>query len=549
MSRGEAGEGAQGVLDIEIPDEVYEPETMLIPHELIEPDPDQPRTDADDELRASIAQGGVRQDITVRPKPGAIGIWLIVDGERRWRGAKGVQAQMRCKIRRGLDDRTLRLREQVVMNKGKELTPLQQARAYHEMYRERGGTIADFAAFVGEKVSTVSQRLSLMELGPWLPLLEAGAISYTYAVEVLFPYRGCPDAVHAAVIEKVSPRLALPATDPLAIESREEFEHIVADAYKPFLYPIAKHKYDALPRFNPKDHGAECACGGIELTSHAGKRKHCGNPDWWKPLDAAAKKAEKAKAKASGGNKPAVAERTKPFYAPVGTKVLEGAAHETPKGYTPLVDSAGAYATAFSHGSSARQNFDPKDVVVKDADLAVRGSTLYVKESAIKPAREAWAKRWEARYVALLEAFRKQLAKKANLTVRRDSAADVLAVLVAAARRDELLHDVLACLDLVNEAYERATADARQYYNGPVDVRALLAWARKLDAAKAAAAVEYYVTATAAQLDAPSEALAKEQEQAIAEIRKRKHPWAKPPKARGPKDTADDDTLDEDDAE
>ena len=61
------------------------------PIELLQPNPDQPRTHFSDdeiaELAASIRDKGVLQPILVRPAPGGDG-WQIIAGERRWRAAQ-----------------------------------------------------------------------------------------------------------------------------------------------------------------------------------------------------------------------------------------------------------------------------------------------------------------------------------------------------------------------------------------------------------------------------------------------------------------------------
>src|SRR3954465_9495083 len=56
------------------------------------PDPEQPRLDVDAELAESIKQHGVLQAIQVRPQPGAADRWMIVDGERRYRGSVAAKA-------------------------------------------------------------------------------------------------------------------------------------------------------------------------------------------------------------------------------------------------------------------------------------------------------------------------------------------------------------------------------------------------------------------------------------------------------------------------
>lgn len=318
MSMGKQGAAereGQGTLAIEIPETAMALEIQYIPWDLIYPDPEQPRVDADDELKASIAAGGIRQAITVRPRPGAIGQYQIVDGERRWRGAKGVQDRLPCVVRLDMEDDAERVRTQLIANTGRPLTPVEEARAMAALMTARGGSITELAAYLGKPVTTVSQRLNLMQLGPWLDLIQRGVVKYTHAAEVLLRYRGCPDAVHAAVIAGISSRFELQGYED-GFESASDFEHEVEPLYKKHLYPISKKKSDAKPIFETALHDRECSCGGIELKEWDGKRRYCGNPEWWQPLEKAAKKAERAKAKAkadkSGGTAaPAKAQEPK----------------------------------------------------------------------------------------------------------------------------------------------------------------------------------------------------------------------------------------------
>src|SRR5687768_2623485 len=59
-----------------------------IPLELIEPNPEQPRTEFGDltELTESIREKGVLEPLLVKPRPD--GTYMIIAGERRWRSSK-----------------------------------------------------------------------------------------------------------------------------------------------------------------------------------------------------------------------------------------------------------------------------------------------------------------------------------------------------------------------------------------------------------------------------------------------------------------------------
>lgn len=305
MSKAKADEG-QGTLAIEIPESAMALEIQYIPWDLIFPDPDQPRVEADSELKASIAAGGIRQAITVRPRPGAIGQYQIVDGERRWRGAQEVQTRIPCVVRLDMDDDFERVRAQLITNTGKPLTPVEEARAMAALMAAKQCSITELAQHLGKPVTTVSQRLNLMQLGPWLEYIQGGFIKYTHAAEVLLRYRGCPDAVHAEVIRTLAERTKLHATRTdgsaeveTAFDSVAAFENHVEPLFKKHLYPISKKKGDPKPIFETALHDRECTCGGIDVREWDGKRRYCGNPEWWGPREKAAKKEERAKAKAA----------------------------------------------------------------------------------------------------------------------------------------------------------------------------------------------------------------------------------------------------------
>ncbi len=291
----------QGTLSIEIPETALALQVQYIPWEMIFPDPEQPRVEADTELKASIAAGGIRQPITVRPQPGSIGTFQIVDGERRWRGAQDVQSRIPCLVRLDMDDDAERVRTQLIANTGKALTPVEEARAMAALMTSRGGSVTALAEYLGKPVTTVSQRLNLMQLGPWLALIQKGILKYTHAAEVLLPYRGCPDSVHSAVIERLGELRALTVRDGAesAFDSSEDFSDEVTLEYKKHFYPIAKKKGDIRPAFETVMHDRECTCGGVEVKEWDGKRRYCGNPEWWKPREQAAKREERAKARAS----------------------------------------------------------------------------------------------------------------------------------------------------------------------------------------------------------------------------------------------------------
>lgn len=526
----------QGELLIEIPKSALQLDIQYIPHELIFPDPQQPRVQADDELRASIAAGGIRQPITVRPAPDQLGMYTIVDGERRWQGASGVQARIPCIVRLDQEDDVERLRTQLVANTGKPLTAVEEARAIQTLYQARGGSIAELAQFLGKPVSTISQRLNLMALGPWLELVQQGLIKYTHAVEVLFAYRGCPDAVHHGVIETLQQRFGAFEDDEVAaaydgswFSSADHFDAAVEPLFKKSLYPIAKRKHDQHPLFNTKAHDSECACGGVELEEliGAGKRRYCGNPEWWKPLKKAAEKAEKAKRASEPAAKSGAAAGPRPkVYAPEGAKQLTAPSYQEPKGYVKLVDREGRWASVHRH--NVELSFDANALTFAPADLGVHQGALYVRESAIKDARQAWQDRWARRLEELRAEFAATIAQTAEgCAVRKESAARVLAALLMVGHQE---HEFYLQFEDITVAAGVTPLDLSgvHYHQVPA---AVLEWTAALTPAQAAAVLVGVTVALTAGLKSPNERLLDEQGAEVERIKKLKTPYAKKPKA------------------
>lgn len=402
-------------LEIFIPPATQELQVQYVPWQLIHPDPEQPRQEADAELRASVAQNGILQPLTLRRLPGEHSQFLIVDGERRWRAAEGVLETVPCLVRDDLDDRAFRLRTQVVANTGKPLEPLEEARAFATMM-ESAESIAALARELGRPERTIAERLSLLDLGPWLPILEAGRIPVSYAAKVLLPLRGCPDDVHARAVGWLDKdwRATRNADAGRVAMSLHDFAALMRQAYAPAMYPLLKTKstWHKQPAFDTKAHDRECDCGRIPFElDGSGKRACCGNPGWWRPKHRAAQKA-KPKKNARGA---AGARETIRFHLPpeASTVKASGYSSDPPKGITALTD-ARAWATDHQNGDG----FDPSAIAVAPDKLVLvqrsYGDPIVGTrdEAAVKAAREAWATRWADRRRGLVRALAVALKEK-----------------------------------------------------------------------------------------------------------------------------------------
>src|SRR6185295_12569705 len=131
-----------------------------------EPNPFQPRSRVHparlEELASSIRESGLVQPILARPLPG--GRYQIIAGERRWRAAQKVGlATVPITLRDVADDKLLELA--LVENiQREELTPLEEAQAFHRLQDELALTQEEVARRVGRDRSTVANTLRLLRL-------------------------------------------------------------------------------------------------------------------------------------------------------------------------------------------------------------------------------------------------------------------------------------------------------------------------------------------------------------------------------------------------
>lgn len=136
-----------------------------IPLQSIRPNPHQPRRLFDEdglqELAASIAQIGVLQPILVRPADSG---YELIAGERRWRAAGIAALEVIPAIVRTTDDMSS-MEQALVENLHRaDLTPLEEAAAYHQLIEDFDFTHGQVAERVGKSRSAISNALRLMAL-------------------------------------------------------------------------------------------------------------------------------------------------------------------------------------------------------------------------------------------------------------------------------------------------------------------------------------------------------------------------------------------------
>ena len=160
----------------------------LLPIYKVEPNPDQPRQDFDEEelqaLSDSISVHGVIQPLTVRETSG--GYYQIIAGERRWRAARlAGLGEIPAVIIEADDKKAMELA--LIENlQRQDLNPVEEALGYQSLIEEYGLTQEDAAKRVGKSRPAVANALRLLALSPQvLEKVRSGELTAGHARAVL----------------------------------------------------------------------------------------------------------------------------------------------------------------------------------------------------------------------------------------------------------------------------------------------------------------------------------------------------------------------------
>ena len=139
---------------------------VMIRLSLVEPNPDQPRKDFDDEslgeLADSIREHGILQPLVVRPLDDDG--FQIVAGERRWRAARLAELKEVPAVVRELDDKQVAQFALVENLQREDLNPIDEAMGYQSLLDTYGMTQQEVAEAVGKPRSSIANSLRLLSL-------------------------------------------------------------------------------------------------------------------------------------------------------------------------------------------------------------------------------------------------------------------------------------------------------------------------------------------------------------------------------------------------
>ena len=178
---------AKNIRNTETVHDTEEDGMLLVKLSRIQPDPDQPRKNFDEEklneLADSIRTYGMISPIVVK-KRGAL--YEIVAGERRWRAARIAGLKEIPVVIKEVDEKTSRELSIIENIQRDDLNAVEEARAYQSLIEEYGLTQEEVAARVAKNRSTITNSLRLLKLEPEiLQLLQDGKITQGHARALL----------------------------------------------------------------------------------------------------------------------------------------------------------------------------------------------------------------------------------------------------------------------------------------------------------------------------------------------------------------------------
>lgn len=212
------------------------PETTLSINE-IEPNPDQPRNQFDEdslqELADSIHQYGVLQPLLVKKKKG---YYEIVAGERRWRAAKMAGVEKVPVIVRDFDENEIVEIALIENIQREDLSPIEEALAYQRLMKEHNLKQDQIAEKVSKSRAAITNSLRLLKLDPRVQdMLEEEMISTGHARALLAIHDG--DLQYEIAVKVFDEKLSVRDIEKMVKDlNRPKKEKTKEDTEYQFLY-------------------------------------------------------------------------------------------------------------------------------------------------------------------------------------------------------------------------------------------------------------------------------------------------------------------------
>jgi ParB/RepB/Spo0J family partition protein len=246
------------------------------------------------------------QAIQVRPHPADADKWMIVDGERRYRGAlRAKLSTIPATITLEVEDAGDRIIRQLVRNEGKPLTPVEEALAFKKIIESKHAAgdkkygVVQLARDLGIAKSTVSDRLTLTEIPAfWLELIVKGPLQLSHA-PILHRWRKVPEKYQQRALEQMKNDYRWPSHSANGYKKVKagdrlyvgDFQTLVRTFMTKFVKPVG----DCPGYKGPTE--------AFAIDSYVGKRTYAMDPSQWQPIYRKGLAARKAKAaKRNGGD-------------------------------------------------------------------------------------------------------------------------------------------------------------------------------------------------------------------------------------------------------
>ena len=160
----------------------------LLPIHKVEPNPDQPRRDFDEEeleaLAESITVHGIIQPLTVREMDS--GYYQIIAGERRWRAARKAGLNEIPVVIVEADDKKAMELALIENLQRQDLNPVEEALGYQSLLEVYGLTQEEAAGRVGKSRPAVANALRLLNLSAGvLEMVRNGELTAGHARAIL----------------------------------------------------------------------------------------------------------------------------------------------------------------------------------------------------------------------------------------------------------------------------------------------------------------------------------------------------------------------------